>query len=242
MRPDNAKELSKILFLDIETVPQHFKWSDLDERTAELFSTKTRFEQERSEKTAEELWSEKGGILAEFGKIICIGVGSIHKSGETEALRVTSFQGDDEAELLRRFVELLNTHFNTDDHWLCGHNGKEFDFPYIARRCVVNRIKLPRLLDIAGLKPWEVGHLDTMNLWSFGDRKAYTSLALLTHILEIPTPKDDITGADVARVYHVEKDLERIAAYCRKDVVATAQVFMRLTGRRAIKDTDVVMV
>lgn len=106
MRPDNAKELSKIL-LDIETVPQHFKWSDLDERTAELFSTKTRFEQERSEKTAEELWSEKGGCLAQFGKIICIGVGSIHKSGETEALRVTSFQGDDEAELLRRFVELL---------------------------------------------------------------------------------------------------------------------------------------
>jgi len=242
MRPDNARELSKILFLDIETVPQQFKWGDLDERTAELFSSKTRFEQERSEKTAEELWGEKGGILAEFGKIICIGVGSIHKSGGTEALRVTSFQGDDEAELLRRFVELLNTHFNTDDHWLCGHNGKEFDFPYIARRCVVHRIKLPRLLDIAGLKPWEVGHLDTMNLWSFGDRKAYTSLALLTHILEIPTPKDDITGADVARVYHVEKDLERIAAYCRKDVVATAQVFMRLTGRRAIKEEDVVMV
>lgn len=242
MRPDNARELSKILFLDIETVPQHYKWGDLDERTAELFSAKTRFEQERSEKTAEDLWGEKGGILAEFGKIICIGVGSIHKSGETETLRVTSFQGDDEAELLRRFVELLNTHFNTDDHWLCGHNGKEFDFPYIARRCVVHRIKLPRLLDIAGLKPWEVGHLDTMNLWSFGDRKAYTSLALLTHILGIPTPKDDISGADVARVYHEEKDLDRIAAYCRKDVVATAQVFMRLTGRREIKDVDVVMV
>ncbi len=242
MRPDHARELSKILFLDIETVPQQYNWNKLDERTAKLFSDKTRFEQERNEKTAEELWGEKGGILAEFGKIICIGVGSLHMTGDTNKLRVTSFHGDDEVEILRRFVDMLNSHFSSDDHWLCGHNGKEFDFPYIARRCVVHRIKLPRLLDIAGLKPWEVGHLDTMNLWSFGDRKAYTSLALLTHILGIPTPKDDITGADVARVYYEDKDLERIASYCKKDVVATAQVYMRLSGREPIREVDVVLV
>jgi uncharacterized protein YprB with RNaseH-like and TPR domain len=136
--------------------------------------------------------------------------------------------------LLTRFTELLDRHYNTDEHWLCGHNGKEFDFPYIARRCVVHRIPLPRLLNTAGLKPWEVGHLDTMNLWSFGDRKAYTSLALLTHILGIPTPKDDISGADVARVYYEEQDLGRIAAYCRKDVIATTQLYLRLTGRDTI--------
>jgi DNA polymerase elongation subunit (family B) len=242
MRPDSARDLSKILFLDIETVPQQYAWSELDDRTAKLFSDKTRFEQERNACTAEELYSEKGGILAEFGKIICIGVGSLHRQEGQLGLRVTSFHGDDERELLERFVDLLDRHYHTDDHWLCGHNAKEFDFPWIARRCVVNRIKLPKLLDIAGLKPWEVGHLDTMNLWSFGDRKAYTSLALLTHILGIPTPKDDISGADVARVYYADKDLERIATYCKKDVVATAQVFLRLTGKDLVSEEHIVLV
>jgi len=242
MRPDSARDLTKILFLDIETVPQQYDWSKLDPRTAQLFSDKTRYEQERNAKSAEEIYMEKGGILAEFGRIICIGVGSLHKVGEAMALRVTSFHGDDEAAVLHQFVDLLNKHYNTDDHWLCGHNGKEFDFPYIARRCVVHKIKLPRLLDIGGLKPWEVGHLDTMNLWSFGDRKAFTSLALLTHILGIPTPKDDITGADVARVYYEEQGLDRIATYCKKDVVATTQVFLRLTGREMLTSENITLV
>lgn len=231
MRNDNVRDPSKILFLDIETVPQCYRWDDLDERSAQLFSDKTRFEQERSGKSVAEVYGDKGGILAEFGKIICIGVGSLRSEGDALAMRVSSFHGDDEREVLQRFVDMLDKFYSSDDHWLCGHNGKEFDFPYIARRCVVHGIRLPRLLDIAGLKPWEVGHLDTMNLWSFGDRKAYTSLALLTHILGIPTPKDDISGADVARVYWEDQDLERIATYCRKDVVATTQLYLRLTGR-----------
>ncbi|MBX2979390.1 MAG: 3'-5' exonuclease [Flavobacteriales bacterium] len=239
MRPDTARDLSKVLFLDIETVPQTYRWEDLDPRSAQLFSDKTRFEQERSGKEAGAMYADKGGILAEFGKIICIGVGSLRKEGDGHSMRVTSFQSDDEREVLTQFTELLNRHYNTEEHWLCGHNGKEFDFPYIARRCVVHRIPLPRLLNTAGLKPWEVGHLDTMNLWSFGDRKAYTSLALLTHILGIPTPKDDISGADVARVYYEEQDLGRIAAYCRKDVIATTQLYLRLTGRDTIPTENI---
>lgn len=242
MRPDTARDLTKILFLDIETVPQHYRWEELDERSAKLFSDKTRFEQERNSKSAEEIYGEKGGILAEFGKVICIGVGSLRSEGEGHGMRVTSFHGDDERDVLQRFVDLLDKHYNSDEHWLCGHNGKEFDFPYIARRCVVHGIRLPKLLNIAGLKPWEVGHLDTMNLWSFGDRKAYTSLALLTHILGIPTPKDDISGADVARVYYEDKDLERIATYCKKDVVATAQLYLRLTGKGLVPDEQITLV
>jgi len=242
MRTDTARDLTKILFLDIETVPQHYRWDELDERSAKLFSDKTRFEQERGSKSAEEIYGEKGGILAEFGKIICIGVGSLRNEGDRHGLRATSFHGDDERDVLQRFVDLLDKHYNSDEHWLCGHNGKEFDFPYIARRCVVHGIKLPKLLNIAGLKPWEVGHLDTMNLWSFGDRKAYTSLALLTHILGIPTPKDDISGADVARVYYEDKDLERIATYCKKDVVATAQLYLRLTGKGLVPDEHITLV
>lgn len=239
MRQDSARDLPRILFLDIETVPQEYTWNTLDPKTAQLFSDKTRFEQERYGKTAEELWNERGGILAEFGKIVCIGVGSLHRKGEGSELRVTSFHGPNEYDVLHRFADLLNRHYNTDDHWLCAHNGKEFDFPYIARRCIVNRVELPRILDIGGLKPWEVGHLDTMNMWSFGDRKAYTSLALLTHILGIPTPKDDITGADVARVYYEEEGLERIARYCRKDVVATVQLYLRLTGKAALPSDSI---
>ncbi|MBX2972524.1 MAG: 3'-5' exonuclease [Flavobacteriales bacterium] len=242
MRPDTARDLSRILFIDIETVPQEYDWHKLDPHTAQLFSDKTRFEQERSGKSAEEVWSARGGILSEFGKIVCIGMGSLHRDGGEQKLRVTSFHGADEYDVLTRFTDLLNRHYNTDDHWLCAHNGKEFDFPYIARRCVIHRIKLPRLLDIGGLKPWEVGHLDTMNLWSFGDRKAYTSLALLTHVLGIPTPKDDITGADVARVYYEEDGLERIAAYCRKDVVATAQTYLRLTSAEMVPAEAITMV
>ncbi len=242
MRPEHARDLTKILFLDIETVPQTYEWSGLDERTAQLFSDKTRYEQERQGKSVEEVYGEKGGILAEFGKIICIGVGSVHREGSELKLRVTSFHGDSEYDVLTRFVDLLHKHYHSDEHWLCGHNGKEFDFPWIARRCVINRIGLPKLLDIGGLKPWEVGHLDTMNLWSFGDRKAYTSLALLTHVLGIPTPKDDITGADVARVYYEENDLERIATYCKKDVVATTQLYLRLTGRELIPQEHIAFV
>ena len=242
MRTERIRDLSKILFLDIETVPATAQWQDLDERTAKLFADKTRWEQERQEKSAEELYGERAGIFAEFGRIICIGAGSLHSEQGQWNLRVTSFQEEHEYDLLLRFTDLLNRHFDTDDHWLCGHNGKEFDFPWIARRCIVNRVPLPRLLDIGGLKPWEVGHLDTMAMWSFGDRKNFTSLALLTHLLGIPTPKDDIIGADVARVYYEEQGIERIAAYCKKDVVATVQLFLRLRGEEALPVDRISMV
>jgi predicted PolB exonuclease-like 3'-5' exonuclease len=241
MRAEHVRDLGKVLFLDIETVPGVHRWADLDPVMQELWSQKTRYRQEQQAKTAEEIYRE-AGIFAEFGRIICIGVGSVRKDGADHALRVTTFHGDDEHDVLTRFVDLLDRYYNSDEHWLCGHNGKEFDFPYIARRCIVNRIRLPRLLDIAGLKPWEVGHLDTMNLWKFGDHKHFTSLALLTHLLGIPTPKDDITGADVARVYYEEKDLARIAAYCRKDVVATAQLFLRLRGEPLIPEANITLV
>lgn len=242
MRPDTAKDPTRILFLDIETVPAVPLWSDLDPATAKLFNDKTRYDQERTGKDAEALYAEKGGIFAEFGRIICIGLGALRKDGEGHSLRVTSMHGDDERELLRRFAELLDDHYDSDDHWLCGHNAKEFDIPWIARRSVVNRVPLPRLLDIGGLKPWEVGHIDTMNMWSFGDRKNFTSLALLTHLLGIPTPKDDISGSDVARVYYEDHDLERIATYCKKDVVATVQLYLRLSGRELVPEGVITLV
>ena len=241
MRPDHVRDLSKVLFLDIETVPEVYHWNKLDPIMQELWSAKTRYRQESQGKNAEELYKE-AGIFAEFGRIICIGVGRLEKKDDGHHLRVTAYRDSDEAAVLRQFAELLDKHYDTPDHWLCGHNGKEFDFPYIARRCIVNRIRLPKLLDIGGLKPWEVGHLDTMNMWSFGDRKNFTSLALLAQVLDIPTPKDDISGADVARVYYEENDLERIAKYCCKDVVATAQLYLRLRGNALMPETHITIV
>lgn len=234
MAKEAPHDLGKLLFIDIETVPQAYRWADLDPADARLFAEKTRYDQERQGKGPEQLWLERGGILAEFGRIVCVGMGTLHSQDGGLALRVASYHGHDEYDILSRFAALLERRYAGKGHLLCAHNGKEFDFPWIARRCVVHRIPLPRLLDIGGLKPWEVGHVDTMQLWAFGDRKNFTSLALLTRILGIPTPKDDMSGADVAGVYHEERDLERIAAYCRKDVVATAQLYLRLTGRDLI--------
>src|SRR5699024_3038620 len=176
--------------------------------------------------TAEDLY-DTAAILAEFGKIVCISVGFVKKEDEKVQLRLKSFAGDDEKKLLDDLNQLLNAHYNQKHHLLCAHNGQEFDFPYLARRILINGLALPNIPDIAGKKPWEVNHLDTMQLWKFGDYKHYTSRNLLTNILDIPSPKDDISGADVGRVYWEDGDVERIATYCEKDVQATVQLFCR---------------
>lgn len=231
-------QLDKVLFLDIETVPQVYQFQDLDEKPKELFEMKTRFMQ-NDEKSFESLYNERGGIYAEFGKIVCISVGFVHETSHGKQLRMKSFYHDDEETLLKQFKNLLDEKYNSPYHILCGHNAKEFDFPYICRRMLINGIELPETLNISGKKPWEIAHLDTMELWKFGDFKAYTSLALLCHVFNIPTPKDDISGADVARVYFEEKDLERIKVYCEKDVVALIQLFLRMRGDALVDECDI---
>lgn len=230
--------LEKVLFLDIETVPQFYKFNELEEKGRELFEAKTRFMQ-KEDKSFEELYDERAGIYAEFGKIVCISVGFIRETRTGNQIRLKSFYHQDEETLLRQFKALLDEHYFSDQHVLCGHNAKEFDFPYICRRMLIHGIKLPHILDIAGKKPWEISHLDTMELWKFGDFKAYTSLALLCHVFGIPTPKDDISGADVARVYYEENDLERIKVYCEKDVAALIQLFLRMRGDNLVDEGEI---
>ena len=236
----NDIPIERILFLDIETVPATYQFENLDQTTQELWDAKSK-RMQRDGSTAEDVY-EKAGIFAEFGKIVCISVGFIKKKGHNVELRLKSFQNDDESALLTEFCRLLTSHFNTDNDLLCAHNGKEFDFPYIARRLLINGLALPNALDIAGKKPWEVNHLDTMELWKFGDYKHYTSLSLLTHVFGIPTPKDDISGADVGRVYWEDEDLPRIAKYCEKDVKATAQLFLKYRGEPLITDDNIITV
>lgn len=229
--------LEKILFLDIETVAQQPHFSDLDEVFQKHWENKARFLSKEDE-TAEDVY-ERAGIYAEFGKIVCISIGAIRIENGIKKLRIKSFYNDDEKVLLTNFFELLNQHYNSRDDLLCGHNGKEFDFPYIARRALINGIAIPSILDLAGKKPWEVPHLDTLQLWKFGDYKHYTSLSLLTSIFNIPTPKDDIDGSMVNEVYWNKKDLKRIANYCEKDVVALTQLFLRFRNENLILDENI---
>ncbi|MDG1841592.1 MAG: 3'-5' exonuclease [Crocinitomicaceae bacterium] len=234
-------QLENILFLDIETVPQTYSYKDIDVKTKELFDSKVRFRL-NDENTYDELYERNAAIFAEFGKIVCISVGFVRENNMERSIRLKSFYHDDEKTLLIQFKKLLEEHYNAPFHVLCGHNAKEFDFPYLCRRMLINGVSLPNILNISGKKPWEIKHLDTMELWKFGDFKAYTSLALLCHVFEIPTPKDDISGADVARVYYEENDLERIARYCEKDVSALIQLFLRMKGEELVADANISIV
>uniref|UniRef100_A0AB33L1A1 3'-5' exonuclease n=1 Tax=Tenacibaculum sp. Pbs-1 TaxID=3238748 RepID=A0AB33L1A1_9FLAO len=236
----NKINLQNILFLDIETVPEVELFADLSPEMKELYALKTQY-QRKDEFTPEEFY-HRAGIWAEFGKIICISVGYfVERKGENQ-LRVTSFYGDNEHKLLVDFKNLLDTHFNHPNHLLCAHNGKEFDFPYIARRMIINQIELPNKLNLFGKKPWEVPHLDTMDLWKFGDYKHYTSLKLLTAILGIPSPKQDIDGSEVANVYYQEKNLSRIVEYCERDTVAVAQLLLRFLNKPLVNEIDIIKV
>ena len=236
----NKLALQNVLFLDIETVPQYEGWNQVSENEQELYALKTKYQ--RKEEFSPEDFYDKAGIWAEFGKIICISVGYFIIKNNKNQLRVTSFYGDDETILLKDFKKLLDKHFNLKKHLLCAHNGKEFDFPYIARRMVVHQIPLPDMLNLFGKKPWEVNHIDTLELWKFGDYKHYTSLKLLTHILGIPSPKEDIDGSEVANVFYKEKNLKRIVEYCERDTIAVAQLILRFCNKPLLDDTAIVKV
>jgi uncharacterized protein YprB with RNaseH-like and TPR domain len=226
--------IEDILFLDIETVPLMPSMNLLEPPMQALWDKKSRFF--RSPEETPETAYERAGIYAEFGKIICISVGFIRDKNPI-SFRLKSFCGDDEKMILSEFSEmLLKFSKSKKDAILCAHNGKEFDFPYIARRMIINRLIIPEILDNAGKKPWEVKLLDTMDLWKFGDYKNYTSLNLLTTVLGIPSPKDDIDGSMVAKVYYEDNDLKRIVRYCEKDVLAIAQVMLRFKNLPSVGD------
>lgn len=229
-------QLDNILFLDIETVPEEAGFDKLSDDKKELYAQKTQY-QRKDEFSPEEFY-ERAGIWAEFGKIVCISVGYFVLKGDIRNFRVTSFFGD-EVKILREFKTLLETHFNRPQHLLCAHNGKEFDFPYIARRMIIKGIEIPYKLNLFGKKPWEVPHLDTMDLWKFGDYKHYTSLKLMTSILNIPSPKDDIDGSQVGAVFYEEGDIDRIVTYCEKDTIAVAQIFLRLRGDDILVEDEI---
>jgi hypothetical protein len=232
--------LKNVLVLDIETVPGAKDYNELPDEWKSLWANKARFIA-KDEQTAEDVY-ERAGIYAEFGKIVCIVVGVYDFAQDKTAFRVKSFSNSDEKQLLTEFFDFLNAKFNPKYLKLCAHNGKEFDFPYMARRGLVNGLKLPYCLNMHGMKPWEVPHLDTLQLWKFGDFKNFTSLSLLAALFGIPTPKDDIDGSMVGTVYWQQNDLDRITNYCVKDVVVTAKILLKMAGLDLFKDDDLTVV
>lgn len=244
-------DVAKVLFLDIETVSGQADYAQLDDAFKKLWGLKSKqilrqYDEELEEDTISNLYPEKAGIFAEFGKIVCISVGIVVRDPSFKELsvRLKSFADDDEKVLLADFSKLVEQYYNNPaEHFFCGHNLREFDIPYICRRMVINQMKLPYALDISGKKPWETKHLlDTLEMWKFGDYKHYTSLNLLTHLFGIPSPKDDIDGSNVGRVYWEEKDLDRIAMYCEKDVLAVVQLLLKYMRQELLTDQQIIHV
>jgi predicted PolB exonuclease-like 3'-5' exonuclease len=226
----NELNIEDVLFIDIETAPLAPEFGKLSETWQKLWEHKMKTQLTENE-TAEDLYN-RAGIYAEFGRIICISMGYITiKEGE-KFYRVKSFYDENEKILINNFFQAIQKFMKAGKSKLCAHNGQEFDFPYIARRAIVHGLNLPKILDIAGTKPWEIKDqlLDTLQLWKFGDYKHYTSLSLLCELFNIPTPKDDIDGSQVARVYWEDNNLNRIVKYCEKDTMAVANLLLRYKG------------
>ena len=231
-----------ILFIDIETVPQHPDFNELPEHFQHLWDKKSSYFRNEDQLAADVY--ERAGIYAEFGKIICISAGAIIQRSGERFYKVKSYHDTDEKRLLSEFNNMLEKFTSNPGKKLCAHNGQEFDYPYISRRTLINGLKIPRILDISGAKPWEIKDrlLDTLQLWKFGDYKNYTSLDLLCAVFNIPTPKDDIDGSQVAKVYYTEGNLDRIIHYCEKDTLALANLFLRYKGEPIIPIENMLVV
>lgn len=233
-------KLDHLIFLDVETVSQKKSFSELDDKWKSLWEHKSRFIVKEDE-SAEDVYG-RAAIYAEFGKVVCISVGVLREVEGERQFRIKSFYGDDEKALLTDFAALLDSKFCSNDYLLCAHNGKEFDFPYLSRRMLVNKLKLPYLLDIAGRKPWEVQHIDTLQLWKFGDYKHYTSLDLLAALFNIKSPKGEMDGSMVGTTYWEEKNLPKIVEYCESDTLTVAQLLLAYKGEEQLTDKEVLHV
>jgi hypothetical protein len=246
----NQVDIASVLFLDIETASTASEFTELEDNFQTLWAEKCSklLQQPLGDlpvEVIEDTYKRRAAIYSEFGRIICISVGIVVRNRDKKLrLRLKSFAGQDEAKVLADFATMLHQYFpKPDKAYLCGHNIREFDIPYICRRMVVHQIELPAMLQLQGKKPWETKNvLDTLELWKFGDVKNYTSLKLLAAIMGIPSPKDDIDGSDVGRIFWEEKDLERIARYCEKDVLATVQLLLRFMYMPVLAQDQIVFV
>ena len=236
-------DIRNTLIIDIETASISESYNDLDERLKKQWDRKAVYLKNEDQIPTDELFFERAGIYAEFGKIICIAAGFFikTKSGEM-GLRIKAYTGKNEKDILAGFKELINNKLDGENLKLCAHNGKDFDFPYLCRRYLINEIEIPTALQISGKKPWEINHIDTMEMWKFGDRRNYSSLDLLASIFEIDSSKRDLEGSMVNKVYYKDKDIKRIEDYCKQDVSVTANLLLKLNFMPAIAEKNITFV
>jgi hypothetical protein len=233
IKPEN------LLLIDIETVPLQHSFGDLSPKMQTLWSKKSALiDAENPEPSS--TFEQRAGIYAEFGKIVCIGLGYFVNVKGSYTLKIKSIASHEEKAILEEFKLVCNKFFKSSEKQFCGHNIREFDIPYICRRSFINQISLPDVLsDLQYKKPWENPMLDTLQFWKFGEYKNFTSVDLLSTVLAIESPKGDIDGSDVARVYWQENDLDRIVTYCNRDIVTVGQILMRLNGMNLLNEDEI---
>lgn len=227
------EQLKSILFVDIETVPLQPDYQLLTEGLQKEWERKAKLLKNSPEEplSSAELFTERSGIFSEFAKVVCIGFGSFQLQDGNWKMRLKALSNNNEKQLLQDFCVMLDS-FTKFYPMLrfCGHNIKEFDIPFLCRRMIINGMGLPTCMQLSGKKPWEISHIDTLEMWKFGDYKNYTSLSLLAEVLGIPSPKNDMDGSMVGKVYWQEHDLPRISKYCLQDVLTSARVYLKLAG------------
>ncbi|MFB0946160.1 MAG: putative PolB exonuclease-like 3'-5' exonuclease [Spirosomataceae bacterium] len=239
MNEQFLRQLKSTLFIDIETVAQSANFEDVNERLQKHWERKASFLKNDDKLTAAEMYIDRAAIYAEYGKVICISFGGFYEEDGELKLRVSSFCGDDEKQVLSDFVKIIEKHRAKNNLLLCAHNGKEFDYPYLCRRIVLNGMPLPAILQISGKKPWNIPHLDTLEMWKFGDYKHFTSLDLLAALFDIPSSKQEINGSMVSHTYHVDKDIEKINRYCLADVVVLAQLYLKMNSHDLLPEDKI---
>ena len=237
---EDKLQLKNILFIDIETVSLTKEMEELPLRLQEHWKKKASRLKNEEDLPPEKLYFDRAAIYAEFGKVICIGVGGFYE--QDTKFKAKTLEYGDEKELLLNFKKLVEDHSAKGNLILCAHNGREFDFPYLCRRMLINGIKLPSVLDITGKKPWEVLHIDTLEFWKFGDYKNFTSLDLLASVFNIPGSKSLMDGSEVNTNFYLQNNTQKIAEYCREDVIVLAQLYLKLNGREILNNEDLLRV
>jgi predicted PolB exonuclease-like 3'-5' exonuclease len=231
---DHPSTFHKTLVIDIETVPCVKSWNTLPEAMQLHWLKKMEHLvlSDEEKQDAAFCFENRAGIYAEFGKVICIGLGLFTSNEKKPSkIRLKALYNHDEKALLAEFSNTLKAFQKINkDLVFCGHNIKEFDIPYLCRRFIIQGLQMPEMMQFGGLKPWQVPLEDTLHLWRFGDYKHYTSLDLLASALDVPSSKTEMDGSEVAERYWKEDQIKEIADYCLQDVYTTSLVYLKLKG------------
>jgi 3'-5' exonuclease len=224
--------LTKILFLDIETVGgcKNYQSCKKDNpKIAKQFLKYIDWFQKRfpedSSLTVDEIFLRRASLVPEFSKIICVSAAFVTDKDE---VKIQSFFGDDERQLLKDCQKLLDR-CGKLDFYLCGHNLKNFDIPMLAKRMIINGIMPPSILPSYDTKPWEIKAIDTKEIWQYGAYTSIGSLDLLCSTMDIPTPKNgEVSGDNVHKSYWEDNKLKEIEDYCQKDVLVLIDIIKKL--------------